>query len=342
MRATIVHPGAHFSVHDVAVGWKEGLEENGLDVAMFNLQDRLTFYANVLMPDPENEHIFRKAVPREGVVRLAAQGLLSHLYQWWPDVVVVISGFFMAGEDLDIIRSRGHKIVMVHTESPYEDPIQIQRAQHADLNIINDPLNIEQFPPGTMFLPPSYRPRLHCPGPADPALVSDFAFVGTGFNSRVEFFEAVDWSGIDVALGGNWPLLEEGSSLLPFVVHSHKDECLDNAKTIQLYRATKASVNIYRREGTDDKPIGGWAVGPREVELAATGTFFLRDPRPQGDVLFPQLPTVSSPEEFGDKLRWYLQHPETRADAARHAREAVRDWTFQVRTSDMLKELQSL
>lgn len=33
-------------------------------------------------------------------------------------------------------------------------------------------------------------------------------------------------------------------------------------------------------------------------KLAACGTFFARDPRPEGDELFPMLPTFTDPGEF--------------------------------------------
>ncbi len=41
MRVLLVHPGPDFSVHDVCVGWKEGLEEVGVEVALYNFNDRL-------------------------------------------------------------------------------------------------------------------------------------------------------------------------------------------------------------------------------------------------------------------------------------------------------------
>jgi len=52
--------------------------------------------------------------------------------------------------------------------------------------------------------------------------------------------------------------------------------------------------------------VGGWVHG--EIELAATETFFLRDPRPESDLILPMLPSFTSPEEFSDKLRWWLDH----------------------------------
>src|SRR5713226_9561012 len=49
VRILIVHPGPDFSVNDVCVGWTEGLREAGVEVAVFNFNDRLVFYSRALM-----------------------------------------------------------------------------------------------------------------------------------------------------------------------------------------------------------------------------------------------------------------------------------------------------
>src|SRR6185369_3003862 len=121
-----------------------------------------------------------------------------------------------------------------------------------------------------VYAPHAYRPAVHCPGPTD-AKASDLAFCGTGYPSRVEFLEAMDLNGIEVALAGNWMQLDEASPLRKYVVHDI-DECFDNTEAVALYRAAKSSLNLYRKEGESS---AGWALGPREVELAATGVFFL-------------------------------------------------------------------
>jgi hypothetical protein len=134
----------------------------------------------------------------------------------------------------------------------------------------------------------------------------------------------VDWSDIDLRLGGYW---KGGTRWHPHLVHD-PDECMHNADTVALYQSAKASWNLYRRESTWPGGSEGWAMGPREVELAATGTFFLRDPRPEGDEVLPMLPTFTDPGEFGDKLRWWLSHDDARQEAATAARAAIADRTF--------------
>ena len=49
MRVLVVHPGADFSVADVERGWVKSLRGLGCEVATYNLNDRLVFYANALI-----------------------------------------------------------------------------------------------------------------------------------------------------------------------------------------------------------------------------------------------------------------------------------------------------
>ena len=226
-------------------------------------------------------------------------------------------------------------MVLVHTESPYEDHKQKQRASFADLNVVNDPTNLDQFPAGTLYLPHCFDPKIHYPRTGTAEAASDFCFVGTGYQSRIDFLEQVNWAGIDVALAGQWRQLDQGSVLRKFLAHDIAD-CIDNTEAVVLYGSAKASANIYRKEGSQSD---GWAMGPREVELAACGTFFLRESRAEGDELFPFLPTFDGPEDFEEQLRWWLAHDEARSKAAVLARNAVQDRTFPKIAAEMLKAL---
>lgn len=327
MRILIVHPGPGFSVHDVYVGWEEALRGLGLQIASFNLHDRLTFYDRTYLN--VDQDLFRKALNPEQAIELAINGLLSACYQFWPDVILVVSGFMTQPKMLDLLRDRGHKVVLLHTEQPYELPRELGLAGHADLNLLNDPVHLEQFKQvaPSMYMPHAYRPTLHKPGPLDPEAASEFAFCGTAFESRIEFFEAMDLEGIDVALAGNWQLLPEDSPLRKYLAHPI-EQCCDNTEGVRLYQSAKTGLNLYRRETQAGGDADGWAMGPREVEMAATGLFFLRDPRPEGDGLFPMLPTFSGPEDASEKLRWWLAHEDSRREAADKARAAIADRTF--------------
>lgn len=333
MKVLLVRPGPNFSVQDVANGWVKGLRANGCEVLDFNFDERLGFYSEAAL---ERDGRYVRPFGPEQAAWLASKGIEATCYEYQPDVVIIVSGFFVPPYVYDLMRARGSKVVLLHTESPYEDDKQSVRANHADLNIVNDPTNIDQFPSGTIYLPHAYDPDIHRPQPARADAMSDFCFIGTGFESRIEFFEKVDWTGIDAAFGGQWRQLDEDSPLRPFLVHDI-DECVPNENAAYLYASTKASANLYRKEATHN--ADGWAMGPREVELAACGTFFLREARGESDGLLSMLPTFTTPADFGDQLRWWLAHDTERMEASRLARSAVADRTFVNSTARMLRHL---
>jgi spore maturation protein CgeB len=334
MRVLAVAPGPGFSVQDVHVGWVEALRGLGVHVAEFSLDERIAFYSNAQMPDGT------RALSNDQALQLAINGLYSACYQLVPDVLLVTSGFFVPTDMLDLIRGRGTKVVLIHTEEPYEHDRDIARAPHADINIVNDPRHLEAFTAAgpAWYQPHCYRPAIHHPGDVTENYRSELCFVGTGYPSRIDFLERAALAGIDVALAGNWIGLAEDSALRSYVAHDI-DDCIDNDEAVRLYQGAKASVNLYRREANAADLVEGWAMGPREVELAATGCFFLRDPRPESDELLPMLPAFDSPEAFGELLRWHLAHPHVTAELAGRARSAIADRTFTNAATRLLAHL---
>ena len=247
------------------------------------------------------------------------------------------------------MRQRRHKIVILHTESPYQDDEQLVRGSLADLNLLNDPVNLDRFRQDgpAEYMPHAYRPSLHHPrqGPVDPAKTSDLCFIGTAFRSRIEFFEAMDLDGIDVLIGGNdWGSIAPESKLAPLIGSGvGNPDCVDNAQTADLYKHARAGINFYRREAEDTWTGDAWAMGPREVEMAATGLFFLRDPRGESDeVLGNILPSFSSPGDASEKLRWWLARDGLREKRAAQAREAVKDRTFDANVRRFLELTEKL
>lgn len=340
MRWLLVHPGPNFSVADCHNGWAEALRGLGEQVMEYNLDARLQFYDSALMgdesgdPDDEGRRPVRKALTTQQAVELAADGLLGACYRWWPHVVLCVSAFFTPPFTLEVMRSRGHKIVMLFTEAPYQTGQQLEMAKFADISLVNDPTGIEEYRAASRtaeYMPHSYRPSVHFPAAPRARKKHDLAFVGTGFPTRIKFFEAMNLDGLDVALGGFWSGLAPDSPLRPHLLSRENDAdvCVDNTETAALYRRSRTGINFYRREAEDGRTGDGWACGPREIELAASGLWFARDPRPESDELFPMLPAFTSPAEASDQIRWALTHPAKRADAARKACAAIQDRTFE-------------
>lgn len=304
----------------------------------YPLDVHLQFYDSALlpapgtMPDADGRMMAQKAFTRDQAVTLATDGLFGVCLKWWPDVILCVSAFFLPEFVLEVMRARRYKIVMLFTEVPYQSGDHLQMAKWADISLLNDPTGIEAFRevcPATEYAPHSYRPSVHYPAPAGAARDLDLCFVGTGFPSRQRFFEDMNLASLRVALGGLWPTLGEGSPLHPHLLpHDEGDGCMRNEDTAALYRRSKAGINFYRREGQADWDGRGWAIGPREVELAACGTWFARDARPESDELFPFLPAFADAAEASEAIRWALAHDSEREKAAVMAREAIADRTF--------------
>lgn len=337
MRALVVHPGPAYAVADVYNGIVKGLRQNGVTVQTLNLDDRVEFYTQAKI---EKNGELRLAFQRDAAILMAAKGVYEACYLGWPDIVIVVSGWFISPEVWGVLAARNHHVVYWCTESPYEDDRQSRPARYCDTVILNDPVKLDwyrdEINPRTYYLPHSYDPDLHHPGPGRPEWECDFGFVGTGFPSRLDFFEEVDWSGITARFGGNWKWALPDSCVNDYLIRA-PSECMDNPETADLYRSSKVSANLYRKEHSVDADADGWAMGPREVELAACETFFLRESRPEGDELFPMLPTFTEPDEFSEQLRWWLRHDMERQEAARMARAAIADRTFSNTVAEMLR-----
>lgn len=347
-RALLVRPGPNFSVADVADGWKQGLLANGYDVLEYDLDSRLQHFAGAYRRDAGDGYV-PAVLEDEQVVWLATEPVKGFCYDWWPDVVVCISGFYWTEHLSRIIRQRGHKLLTVFTESPYQEDTQLARASWGvDLAVLNDPTHLDRYRAAgvhAMYLPHSYRPDVHCPAPVPDRYTSDVCFVGTGYPSRLRWFESVNWQGIDLRLLGNWASMPEGHALADRVHVYDTDpergleQCIGNTETVNWYRGAKASVNLYRKEADRPELADGYAMGPREVELAATGCFYVTERRAENSDRLPMVPKFDTPGEAEDLLRWYLARPDRRTTVATKARAAIADWTFTNRVAEALHEL---
>lgn len=319
MRAMVVGPLADFSVADVARGWVNGLRSVGVQTAHFDLSTQLSWFLSAAVED--------QRLGIEKAKSAVSINVLAEAYLIDPDVVIVITG---SDVDPKLIAELRCPTVLVLTEHPYEAEGQLlaAAAMRPDMILVNDPAGAEMYEQvaPTFYLPHAYDPAVHRPGSGP--VKWDACFVGTGFRNRIEFFEAVDWSGIDLALGGMWAGAVDGP-LNKFLLHDDPTECVDNAVTADIYRASRCGISLYRTDfHGEHSSAEGWAISPREVELAACGVPFARQHRGESDELFPMLPTFSSPDELGDVLRWLLTHDDERHAAAQAARAAIADRTF--------------
>ena len=333
----VVWPGATWATADVARGWARGLANAGVTVIPFRLDQRLAWL--------EQHYTAEEAVAADAPVvarRRAGEMLAGALYEHRPDLLLVVDGKDIPPEVWHGLRARGERVILVHTEAPYE--LDRICAMHwcADVHLVNDPVAVEplrQHTPHVFYVPHAYDPTVHHPGTVDPE--HEVVFVGSGFAGRAAFLAAVDWPRAGrLTLAGHW---RHPNAALPACLAgavADLPEPLPNEATADLYRTSAVGLNLYRIDHLDRPDVGdGWAVGPREVEMAACGLVFARQARPEGDRLFPMLPTFSSPEELTDLLAWWLARPALRLEAAEAACAAVADRTFDRHAASLLRRV---
>src|SRR5260221_2674046 len=152
------------------------------------------------------------------------------------------------------------------------------RAASEPINLLNAPVNLAasaNLGPAA-YMPHAYREAVPSPpGPGDP-VEHDLAFVGTGFPSRVKFFEQMNLTGLDVKLAGPWLDLPEGSPLRDWTA-TNPEGCIDNGETADIYRRARCGINFYPPESEEKFDGGGWAGGPPRKELPAGGPSLLRE-----------------------------------------------------------------
>src|SRR5689334_9828203 len=122
----------------------EGLRALGEEVHEFPLGDVMTWHAAVHL-DREDGQGMRPALTEAQVSQFSTDRVAAALFKVRPHATLVISGFFADPQVFEAARHYGTKVVLIHTESPYEDERQLRIAPYADLNLINDPVQLDRF-----------------------------------------------------------------------------------------------------------------------------------------------------------------------------------------------------
>jgi spore maturation protein CgeB len=255
---------------------------------------------------------------------------------------------FLHPDSLILCARAGVRTAVILTESPYEDAKQARLASCADMVWTNERTSIDRLraaAPNVRYLPSAYSWSRHRPDlfVDDDVPAHDVVFVGTGFRERIDMLAAVDWTGIDLGLYGEWALLGSRAKLRQFV----RGASMSNAKAVGLYRKAKIGLNLYRTStiyGQKTPRITlAESMNPRAYELAAAGVFSLSDERAElTAVLGDAVPTFSTPAELESLVRHYLADNAARGRLARLARQRILPHTFAVRTAQLLADLEDL
>jgi hypothetical protein len=338
LRLIVAHPGADISICDVFSGLVSGLRVLGHDVHEYALNKRIeadAVYLNWLRrrggnkaPKPTDAQILYKA----------SEGIISRALRLQPDAVIVVSGMYFHPDMFVLLKRAGINVGLLFTESPYMDDSQEALVPWADVRWTHERTSARRLK--AHYLPHAWHPDVHQPSAPDESVPAhDVVFVGTAFPERVALLKAVDWTGIDLGLYGEWATLGSRSSMRAFVRGGYTD----NATTAKLYRRAKVGLNLYRTSrdfGSGVHVSGGESLNPRAYELAATECFTVSQFRPEVAELFGEaVPTFETAGQLTAQLRYWLADPDGRAEAARAARRAVTRATWTHRAQQIVRDL---
>lgn len=366
MKVLVVHPCASWSTADVHDGLVYGLRAHGVEVIEYRMDSRVPMVHNWAaavyrkakklgrqLPKPNKADIFYK-VSVEAVEMALRQQVHA---------VVVVSAMFFHPDALILLRRANTPVAVLCTESPYDQREELRIAgliAQPDAyagRVVNPPSGVwtnersmvptfQTVNPWSAYLPHAWHPVKHTPEPQPwdaTVQAHDVVFVGTGFQERVEWFEAIDWTGIDLGLYGSWDRLKKSSPLRPFVRAAQ----INNATAASLYRRAKVTLNFYRKSM-------GWAtnaprishaesLNPRAYELAACGAFHISDPRAEVSEKFgPLVPTFTTAAEAEALIRHYLAHDDERQAVAASLPACVAEDSWVQRARHVIGDLERL
>ena len=346
MKLLLCDPGASSSTADVFYGYRGALERAGHEVLPFHLSTRIDLWRDW------HEYAWRKAGkpdPRPtwaDTIYRAGVDVIERALRFQPDWVIVVSAMYMHPDALVMLKRSGAKVAYILTESPYDLEHELRVAPFADLVFTNERSVEPAFRavnPLSYYLPAAYDPDRHNPDPMigdDEVPAHDVVFVGTAFQERVELLNAIDWTGIDLGLYGNWDDLGSRSKLRQHV----RGKVITNAIASALYRRAKVGLNLYRTSKGFGRNVPrvehAESINPRGYELAACGVFQVSDYRRAVEQLFgPSVPMFRTPDELQGIIRLALTDDDWRRQCAVKSHERIRGNTFDARVKVLMDRI---
>lgn len=354
MKVLVVGPGASWSTADVYAGVCYGLEQHGVKVIRYALDGRIAgahrWLHNAWRLKKKTDPDYPRPTQAD-VFYQAGMGALERALRYQVDAVLVVTGMYLHPDVVILMRRAGLIVTALLTESPYDVEKELKLAELCHGVWTTERTCVETFRavcPNVSYLPHGWHPERHVPGPqaGDEDVAShDVVFVGSAFRERVEWFRAIDWTGIDLALYGNWEGLGPRDRLRQYV----RSNEIENRMAASLYRRAKITLNLYRsskgwgRHAPQIADGQAESLSPRAYELAACGVFHLSGARREVTERFGALvPTFSTPTEAAALIRAWLADDAGRAAVAAQLPAVVAESSWGHRGQQVMSELSTL
>jgi hypothetical protein len=356
MRILLVHPGASWSTADVFDGLLYGLRAHGADVTTYRLDQRIEASdksLHALWRKKKKEQPDLPKPNRADIIYHAGVGVLEMALRQQVDVVLVVSAMFLHPDVLLMMKRAGLRVTVLFTESPYDHAEELAIAKLVDGCWTNERAALPDFRavnPNSGYLAHAWHPLKHTVGaqPGDDEVPAhDVVFVGSFFPERVAWFNAIDWTGIDLGIYGVW----KGFGLSKRVLQYCRGSQVENTFASALYRRAKIGLNLYRTRGSkrrplmhaDGSPLVPESLSPRALELAACGVFHLSEPRAEVREVFGAcVPTFRDPSEAAALIRLWLKDDARRTEVAAQLPACVAAASWVERAKTVLGDLQRL
>ncbi len=338
----MVSPGANFSTWDVYRGYFKALKKAGCEVLAYGLDKRISFYGEALQLFKKQK---RGTYCLADIYRLASNGIVVDALRQQVDLVFIISGMYVHPDAFVLLRRAGFKIACYFTEEPYDYAQQLKLVPFIDYLFLCDKVNLERYrkiQPNTWFVSHSCDPEIHKPRQVEDKYESDVVFIGTGFPERIELFEQIDWTSIDLKIFGTWELVKKKSPIRKYV----SNEIMDNLETVKYYSGAKICLNLHRRsKGFRKVPEfidEAYALNPRTFEIASCGAFqIVDDSRGQlRDVFGQTIPTFQNAKHLEMMIKHYLRAPRAREQIAKKAQEISQSHSFNERVAFLMDKIE--
>src|SRR5678816_800857 len=226
MRLLFIEPGASWSTADVAAGMRFGLESHGVQLVRYQLDQRIDRSQRWLYSTWRRTKKVNPTIEKPNVADVFYQagiGALEMALRHEVDAVLIVSAMFVHPDVIVLMKRAGLRVVVAFTESPYDLEKELGVAALVDGCWTNERTSVTDFQhvnPNSGYLAHAWHPERHKPGPQpgdEDVAAHDVVFVGTAFHERIEWLDAIDWTGIDLGLYGSWTVLGSRHRLRKFV-----------------------------------------------------------------------------------------------------------------------------